>query len=296
LRDHTIEEITSNLTKAVVYVDTNTSLEETCKLLGKNDISAVPILDVSSNSFVGMVDIIDIAFFIANTYEQKRKATEEGRGFNLFSDVRAFDLLPISDEGKLMYTFSPKMSLDCVLEPFSKGIHRALVTTEGDQKYHILSQVDIVKFLYESGQFGEWFATSLQDTRAIFEFKPKMASISGDAPAIEGFKKLGRNKFGAVAVLDADGTLIGNLSASDLRGVAVEYLIKTILRPAKKFLELVKGIDAVPVIAKMDDSLGSVVEKLLDNHTHRVWVVDGQGKLDSLVSFSDVCRVFTDVY
>jgi len=298
LHEHTIEEITSKLTKAVVYVDTNTSLEDTCKILGKNNISSVPILDVNSNSFVGMLDIVDIACFVAFSYEQRQKSTTEGMELSLFKDVRAFDLLSISDEGKLMYTFSPKMSLECTLEPFSKGIHRALVTTEGDQKYHILSQVDVIKFLYESGRFSNWFSKSLNDLPALFEFKPAIASIYGEASAIEGFKKLGRNKIGAVAVLNSvDGTLIGNLSAADLRGVAVDFLIKTILRPAKQFLELVRGLDdSAPVVAKMTDSLGGVVEKLVSNHMHRVWIVDDQGKLNSLVSFSDVCRVFTDVY
>lgn len=127
--------------------------------------------------------------------------------------------------------------------------------------------------------------------------------------------------------------MIGNLSASDLRGVAVECLIKTILRPAKKFLELVRGLDdAAPVIAKYprtchfllsplglvlvlalafsrplslritltlgtrDDTLGSVVQKVSSNHMHRVWVVDDQGKLDSCVSLTDICRVFTELY
>lgn len=83
LHDHTIEEITSKLAKAVVYVDTETSLEETCKMLGKNDISAVPILDVNSNSFIGMIDIVDIAFFISHTYEQ-RKITTGMLHFHLF--------------------------------------------------------------------------------------------------------------------------------------------------------------------------------------------------------------------
>jgi len=297
LHEHTIEEITSKLTKAVVYIDTETSLEETCKILGQNGISAVPILDVKSNSFVGLIDIVDIAFFISHTYNQPRENTSESGELSLFKDVRASDLLSISEEGKLMYSFSPKQSLDCTLEPFSKGIHRALITTGDDQKYHVLSQVDVIKFLYESGQFDEWFSESLEDIPALFEFRPSIMSMSGDSPAIEGFRKLGRNKFGAVAILDSEGTLIGNLSASDLRGVAVEFLIKTILRPAKNFLQLVKGRDdAAPVVAKMEDSLGSVVQKLIENHMHRVWIIDGQGKLDSLVSWSDICRIFTELY
>lgn len=74
MQEHKIEEIVAHIDKPVIYVDTETSLEETCKYLGQNGISAVPILDNSKNRFVGMVDIVDIAFFISYAYEQKRKA------------------------------------------------------------------------------------------------------------------------------------------------------------------------------------------------------------------------------
>lgn len=57
----------------MVYVDTETSLEETCKYLGQNGISAVPVLDVKKNEFIGMLDIVDIAFFISHAYDQKCK-------------------------------------------------------------------------------------------------------------------------------------------------------------------------------------------------------------------------------
>jgi len=277
-------------------VDTETSLEDTCKILGQNNISAVPILDVQQNNFVGIIDNVDIALFISFAYEQKRKEHAEGvKTFDLdiFKGARASDLLPISDEGKLMWSFSPKRSLESTLEPFSKGIHRGLVTTEGDHKYHILSQGDVIKFLYQSGQFNELFSKSLNELPIMFEFKPQVVSITADTPAIVGFKKLGRSRVGGVAVVDSEGKLIGNLSAADLRGVAVDFLIKTILRPARDFLELVRGGEgAKPVVATYDDSFGSVVNKMLHNHVHRVWIVDYQGKLDTLVSFSDVCRTF----
>jgi CBS domain-containing protein len=293
LHQRTISDITNKLSKAVVYVDTDSSLEVTCKLLGQNDILAVPILDVKENKFVGIVDIVDIAYFVAFNYEKNHNASESDH-VDLFKSVRAFDLLQISDEGKLMYTFSPNTSLDRTFEPFSKGIHRALVTTEGDQKYHILSQTDVVKFLFESGLFDDMFSKLLCDFPSLFLYTSKVTTISADSPAIEGFKQLGRNKFGAVAVMDSNGKLLGNLSASDLRGVAVDFLVKTILRPARNFLQLVQGVDVAPVTTKLDETLGSAVRKMLEHRVHRVWVVDDQGCLDTVVSLTDVCRVFAE--
>jgi len=285
--------------KAVVYVDKSTSLEETCKYLGVNGISAVPILDQSKNQFIGMVDIVDISCFVAHAYGQK-KTNPEGLALDIFKDVKAADLLPLSEEGKLMWSFNPAESIEKTLEPFCKGIHRALVTSEGDQRYHILSQMDVIKYIYKSGKFNTIFNKPMNDIPDLFKFKPEnIETMDGDSPAIEGFKKLsfGNNKLGAIAILDKDGKLIGNLSATDMKGVCVEFLIKSILRPAKSFMNLVHGRaeESTPVVAKFQDTLGSVVEQMITKHVHRVWIVDDQGKLQSLISLSDVCRVFADL-
>ena len=76
LHDHKIDEITSHMKKDVIYVDTETTVEHTCKILGQNNISAVPILDEHQNKFIGIVDLVDIALFISFAYEQKRKDTK----------------------------------------------------------------------------------------------------------------------------------------------------------------------------------------------------------------------------
>lgn len=40
-----------------------------------------------------------------------------------------------------------------------------------------------------------------------------------------------------------------------------------------------------------ESSLGEVVEKVVSDHVHRVWVVDEQGLLEGVVSLTDMIRV-----
>lgn len=53
-------------------------------------------------------------------------------------------------------------------------------------KYHILSQVDVVKALYESGQFNtSVFDKPISSFQDIFEYQPKLVTLTEDTPAIE---------------------------------------------------------------------------------------------------------------
>ncbi len=74
LQNHKIAMIAETLKKDIIYVDKDTNLEYACKLLGKNNISSVPIVDPEQNKFIGMIDVVDIALFIAHAYDQKRHA------------------------------------------------------------------------------------------------------------------------------------------------------------------------------------------------------------------------------
>jgi hypothetical protein len=149
------------------------------------------------------LSIKDIALFIAYGYNQKRNEGTLAAPLDLFKDVKAADLLSISEEGSLLWSFSPLDAWDVTLEPFSKGIHRALVEdgmhllflhccvihlsffSIESGKYHILSQLDIVKSLYESGQYNEVFDKPLSTLQEMFRYQPKLVSITDDTPAIE---------------------------------------------------------------------------------------------------------------
>lgn len=69
----------------------------------------------------------DITLFIAFAYDEKRKDTSNAPSLELFKEVKAIDLLTISEEGSLLWTFTPDASWNDTIDPFSKGIHRALV-------------------------------------------------------------------------------------------------------------------------------------------------------------------------
>lgn len=95
--------------------------------------------------------------------------------------------------------------------------------------------------------------------------------------------------------------LIGTFSGTDLRGCHFSALQTWLPLRAHEFTELVstsplfaarEGLSPKQLVTCHPDlPLSEVIDKVVSQHVHRVWVVDQQGLLVGLVSLSDIVRV-----
>jgi len=234
-------------------------------------------------------------------YDQRRKDSAGSVKINaeeLFKDVNIADLLSIAEEGQLCWSFSSSANVEAAVEAFSKGIHRALVyEKEGDElKYHIISQKDIVKYFFNSHKQDELFNAKIKDVGYLLDPQAKLETIESHIAAIEGFKKIGRSHFGAVAVVDDKGSVIASLCGTDLRSID-DSLLHSLLRPADFFLKTIhNNTIPQPLTITVDDTLASAVQKIISNNDHRLWIVDANNKLTGVLTLTDVCRaIFTKI-
>jgi len=290
----TMRDLLGSTSKAsLVLADQTTTLDEACELLKKHHISSIPIFDNNKKAYIGLVDITDICLLVVFSYAQK---LQEGKLHQVnFKDVKLVDLLPLSDEGRLAWSFAADQNVEDTMEAFSKGVHRAIVPLkEGNTtKHHIVSQRDAIQFLLEQHMYNDVFNSKLSELPRLFAFQPELVTIDGSTPAIEGFKQIGREHFGAVPVVDENGRVYASLCASDLSGTDLSSL-HSILLPTNIFLKTVHNNKIPrPITATSDDTLGDVAQRILAAADHRAWILDGQGKLSGVLTLSDICKVFT---
>lgn len=131
-------------------------------------------------------------------------------------------------------------------------------------------------------------------------------TMSINALAIHAFWSMHFNKVSAVAVVDTDGKLLGNLSASDIRvclffdliyilqGIgSTERRFSSLLLPIGEFTQLDGPEFSNSAIGcKADTTFSEVVSLLTAKKIHRVWVVEND-KPVGLVSTTDIMRVLT---
>ncbi|KAL5729646.1 hypothetical protein ACHQM5_002569 [Ranunculus cassubicifolius] len=269
--------------------------------------------------YIGMVTVFDILVHIADEGDddlEKRMS------------VQVSSIIGHSLEGLSLWTMHPNTSvLDC-MEVFSKGIHRALVPheshtenlsgvelAESSSSYRMLTQMDVLRFLKAHGsQLKNVLQQTVGDSGAITE---DIYAVTSHTKVIEAIKCMRAASLNAVPIVEAlDATaqdhtqllngkgrkLIGTFSATDLRGCPIPLLQSLLGASVVEFTEKastgsvktdanISHLSKELVTCHMDSSLSTVIDRAVDGHVHRVWVVDQQGFLLGLVSLTDMLRV-----
>jgi CBS domain-containing protein len=122
--------------------------------------------------------------------------------------------------------------------------------------------------------------------------------------------QLDRWQMPALAVVDESGKLVGNFSTTDVLDIWLdrENLYATLLLSVEAYLsvhspsagsctfvvvfliaKLVASLLPVTVSARLDETLADVINCLLENRVHRLWIVDGNCKPTGVVSMTDIC-------
>jgi len=269
------------------------SLETALGKLCVHDILSLPVLDPKTHQLLGVVSVIDLLIFIAwgpyfesgdfNT-QKVTTLTELNRPVE--------QVLGLTAESRSLFVVEAEMPLSTLLKPFSSGLHRVLVPQkddEGRKAYRLLSQSDVISHIYKHrNEVQAYFSKKLSE----LGITPKsVVAISSATSALDGFKNMTSEKVPAVAVVDEKGKLIGNLSASDLRGMNSKRL-KLAVKPVLEFITSSYGFVRKPVTISLEDKLETAYHRVVNEGLHRLWVVDDQGKPVGCVSLTNLISVF----
>ena len=130
--------------------------------------------------------------------------------------------------------------------------------------------------------------------------------MSIHAPAITAFYLMHVHKVSAVAITDAEGTLVANLSASDIRVSTIRIHKPTLqgfdathfgelVEPCSTYLTKKYGKITPPITCEKKNSFESVVTRLAQNRIHRMWIVDEKGCPTGVISLTDVMKKIADI-
>jgi len=289
--------------KVLISVDANTTVEQVLTLLHAHNILCVPVKN-NEGGYLGIINIFDllvvIAYQEAFTQLTKTHQLNEATFTEALSQMTIFestvgDFVGLSNESAQFWHYPHTAKLSDVLMVLGYGVHRIVVHLKDSDT--LLSQTDIVRFLAsKQSEFKEIFAKTIEelDFSGLRESKD-MVTVSTSTSAFAAFRKLWQRvnvNLQALPILNDSGALVGTLSAADLRGIR-KATLKTSLLPVVDFLRSQNGGQMkAPVTVTRNDTLATVVQKVVDNHVHRVWVVkdDGTNTLAGVVALSDIIQ------
>ncbi|KAL2634782.1 hypothetical protein R1flu_006261 [Riccia fluitans] len=261
--------------------------------------------------YIGIVSVLDVVLHIADNVSSPRKDM----------DILAVNIIGQSDESRTLWTLSPNTTLLEAMEPLSKGVHRFLVpvggmadpsvtgaeTVESAPKFVFLTQTDIVRFLLQNlDMLGPVVGRTVESLGLIDSGIPPLAVPAN--MALVDVLRLMRKEGGltAVAVVAPmngitpgsqpkpmrGGQILGTLSASDFRGLGPDSLRTLTDFSVSQFLMTMSGAKTprAPVTCRPTTPLGTMMGSAITSKVHRVWVVNDDGWLVGVVTFSDIIR------
>ncbi|CAG8489627.1 3654_t:CDS:10 [Paraglomus occultum] len=298
----------------VIVIDGDTPIEESCEILIKNNLSSAPVYDSSTKSYVGMFDWADVMTYLLivlkkkDAFELEKKSKEElsdefRKLLRLALQCQPIPVKLASDISNKnpFYSVLPETSLFQVTELFGSGTHRVAVMDANNHLKGILTQSNVVSYLYDNArQFPEIEKVLTKTIEELGIGKSDVISVNSDSFVLDALKIMRENSLSSTAVVNSGGVLCGNISMSDIKYILGSYRHSLLWRTCQQFISHVRsrqgiddGQDRYPVFdVRLSSTLGHVVAKLMATRAHRVWVVNETTNAIGVVSLTDVLSIF----
>lgn len=279
----------------VVTLKTTDSVEKAVKVLCDSGVLAAPVVDANGD-LVGFVDRVDIASFIADAApddsELKRDELQSlqiaGRAIAL---VSLDQVVNRSGKDALLSVFESSPASE-VLEFFASGQHRCVLFSADKEIASVVSQSNFVAHMADNLQFGatkEIAAKKLSEL-GFEQGHMSLTTIRADQSVLQATKVMKREGVSALAVVDPKGKLVGNFSASDLKGLFRQRL-PDFLKSVEQFLKDHSPASLEPVTGSKDATLQDTCKLLAGRRLHHVFLVSEENVPYGLISQTDIMKI-----
>jgi len=289
LLDTKVSQIITN--PALDSLPHTTTVAKALQELASNNYLSIPIEDKQKGEFLGVFDVLGVVAFLVKTCKDLNKIHPEK-----FIDAPVTDALNVSKKENDFAIIDANTTLKTLLaDHFAKGTHRVGVrassSSDSKQKVHsIITQTDVlIYFSKHLSQLESIAHLTIQHLKLVKEW---VIFVQSKERALKAFIKMDEHDLSAVAIVDLQDHLVGNLSASDLRGIQSKDFVRLLSLPVLDFVAQQKqnNNDKSHLgLCKGTDTYSDVIKMLVDQKVHRLWVVDGQLKPIGVVSLTDMC-------
>jgi len=288
---------------AIISVGADAPVSQAFQALIKNNILAAPVFDYSKNKYCGMFSMRDVVCHALRVLDETKFVNEDVPSITFLTEKDHFRNYKVQDvisrKEKLVET-GTDITVDKVVELMVRtGAHRVVSLNPNGSLNNIITQFRVVECLVQlftvSPSLGKLGKQTIQDL-AIAQ-KDSLITVSEGEKAMQAFKTMCEHNLSGLPVIGNDGTLVGNISESDLRVIQsnAQYL-KMLYLPTSEYLEIMKkhmssgpkGTVKPLVKCELIDTYRTVVERIVESQVHRCYVVDHENKLVGVLSLHDI--------
>ena len=271
--------------KLVVF-DTHLLVKKAFFALVYNGVRAAPLWDSTKQEFVGMLTITDFIKILQMYYTSPSVTMDELEEHELDTWRKV-----LKDQDHPLVSISPDASLyEAIKTLIQNRIHRLpVIDPDTGNVLYILTHKRILRFLFlyiHELPKPSFTNKTLRELR-IGTFD-NIETATEETSIILALKKFVERRVSALPIVDAEGKLVNIYSKFDVINLAAEKTYNNLdvsLREANEHRnEWFEGVQS----CKLDETLFTIMEKIVRAEVHRLVVVDDDDKVTGIISLSDL--------
>jgi CBS domain-containing protein len=283
--------------KKLVLVGANQPVERALSRINTHNILSLPVVDDSNSNgaVVGLLDVLDIIAALSETWETTGRPQRREILFIPISEVMAKKKRPT-------FLVSISTPVHEVIKQFAEfGIKRVMIVDRTLEKNFcqqekpeemvvgLLTESDLVRFVAENIMWIKKEKLFQQTLRDLNLGNRLPITVDQNIQAFQAFLEIHKNGGEGAAMVDANGKLIANVSASNIKGMTRRNF-QLLWRALMNFLsrDRKRGWWHLPVCTTLDSTLESVILQFVATKVHRMYITDDEGKPVGEISLSDV--------
>lgn len=267
----------------LITVESSDAMEVLLQKLFENKVSSLPVFDKDEGRYNAFFDCVDAVSYFVQYYE---KRGPNGIDDSFFQTQYSKDLLGSSYRNwanTFVSTISEGDCLKRVLDTMVNlsNIHRLPVFNFAGEFRGMLSQSDV---FYSIKEYIHLFPLVTNTVQNLGLGDKQGVKARTNTPLCEVFKLIANNRVSGVPILDDDGVLVGNISASDIKLIGNKPTNLDVLKKsAGEFM-----VRRKPIAVQASTTIQQVVALVTTERIHRVYVVDASGEYKGVISLVDV--------
>jgi 5'-AMP-activated protein kinase regulatory gamma subunit len=278
----------------LVSIKSSDSVENAIRILADHKILSVPVME--NNSVIGVLDIVDVVHFLRKIAPDQQ-SIEENQLLSLEIAGRALALEAVKEiinaSGRDPYVpIDEHNKLSMAVNLFAQGIHRVPVSNSTGAIVGTLSQTDIISYLRTHIVEGELKHVGNKTMQELGLHNKPVVTVNIHDSILAAIEVIVDKSTSGVGVINSHGKLVGNLSASDFKGLYREQFPSFLLNIGD-YLEKHSPNSLNPICCTANTTLTQVINEMTENHIHHLYVID-DFKPASIISATDVMKSIRD--
>lgn len=276
----------------LIVLESGLPVKKALNILLQNKIMSVPLWDSSMSKFDGLLTTSDFIHVVQYyfSYPDKADLVERLVLRDLKDIEHAIGVDPL--EMISMTPFVPLYDL-CVAMINSRNKKMPLIDREIETGREIvisvLTQYRLLKFLAINTNNEVKLLTKTIGELQIYT-KDDLVYCYMNSPMIDVIQLLTTNKISAIPIVDNQGILVNAYEATDILGLIKGGLYNDLsLNVGEALMRRNENYEGV-VTCTSSDKLSTIMDMIKRTTVHRFFVVDLQGRLQGVLTLSDILR------